>query len=93
MDWLTRSPYVTYSGIRAQPNDILQGFDNGRNSAILRYKGAPTTDPTTPLINSTMPMVETNLHVSIMSINVKTKQAVDFFAGARKSSSCTSTMT
>lgn len=48
--------------IRAQPNDILQGFDNGRNSAILRYKGAPTTDPTTPLINSTMPMVETNLH-------------------------------
>ncbi|THH15515.1 hypothetical protein EW146_g4970 [Bondarzewia mesenterica] len=48
--------------IRAQPNDIAQGFDGGRNSAILRYKGAPAEDPTTSLVNSTLPLVETNLH-------------------------------
>ncbi|KAF8627146.1 hypothetical protein AX17_006363 [Amanita inopinata Kibby_2008] len=35
--------------IRAQPNtgNNLTGFDNGINSAILRYKGAPIADPST----------------------------------------------
>ncbi|THH13854.1 hypothetical protein EW146_g6418 [Bondarzewia mesenterica] len=50
--------------IRANPNTISPGFDNGRNSAILRYSGAPAVDPTTALVNSTQPMVETNLHAS-----------------------------
>lgn len=31
------------------------------NSAILRYVGAPAVDPTTPLVNSTRPLNETNL--------------------------------
>ncbi|ETW84726.1 laccse sensu stricto [Heterobasidion irregulare TC 32-1] len=48
--------------IRAAPNTVPPGFDNARNSAIFRYKGAPTVDPTTPLVASTQPMVETNLH-------------------------------
>lgn len=37
------------------------GFTNGVNSAILRYVSAPNVDPTTPLTNSTRPMVETSL--------------------------------
>ncbi|KAJ7136937.1 yellow laccase [Mycena epipterygia] len=48
--------------IRAQPNAAAnQGFVNATNSAILRYVGAPTQDPTT---NSTLtqPLVETALH-------------------------------
>ncbi|ETW84662.1 laccase [Heterobasidion irregulare TC 32-1] len=49
--------------IRAQPGTTnIQGFDNGRNSAILRYSGAAASDPTTALTTSTSPMVETNLH-------------------------------
>ena len=54
--------------IRAAPNTVPPGFDNARNSAIFRYKGAPTVDPTTPLVASTQPMVETNLHVSSAQI-------------------------
>ncbi|ETW84715.1 laccase [Heterobasidion irregulare TC 32-1] len=48
--------------IRAQPNTIRPGFDNGRNSAILRYKGAPIEDPTAPYVESKRPMRETDLH-------------------------------
>lgn len=33
--------------IRAVPNEGPQGFTNGVNQAILRYKGAPVQDPTT----------------------------------------------
>ncbi|KAG6825411.1 hypothetical protein H0H92_003764 [Tricholoma furcatifolium] len=36
------------------------GFDNGRNSAILRYSGAPAVDPTTDGV-STMPLNEDDL--------------------------------
>ncbi|TFK98909.1 laccase [Pterulicium gracile] len=32
--------------VRALPNHGPQGYENGVNMAILRYKGAPTTDPT-----------------------------------------------
>ncbi|KZV67752.1 multicopper oxidase, partial [Peniophora sp. CONT] len=37
-------------------------FDNGLNSAILRYKGAKIAEPTTPNKPSVQPLVETNLH-------------------------------
>ena len=40
----------------------IPGFDGGRNSAILRYAGAPTVDPTTSQIPNVNPMIETNLH-------------------------------
>ncbi|KAF8075336.1 laccase [Lyophyllum atratum] len=47
--------------IRANPNRGFPGFDNGRNSAILRYKGAPIADPTTTFV-SKRPLKEANLH-------------------------------
>ncbi|KAF5376207.1 hypothetical protein D9615_008487 [Tricholomella constricta] len=48
--------------IRADPDARgFPGFDNGRNSAILRYSGAPTADPaTTSSVNN--PLKESNLH-------------------------------
>jgi iron transport multicopper oxidase len=39
-----------------------EGFDNGINSAILRYNGAPKFDPTTTQMSSVLPLQETNLH-------------------------------
>ena len=47
--------------VRALPNIGPSGFGGGVNSAILRYVGAPEIDPTTPLVNSTRPLNETNL--------------------------------
>jgi len=40
--------------------------DNGVNSAILRYAGAPIADPTTHNTSSKLPLVETNLHVRLL---------------------------
>ena len=40
----------------------IPGFDGGRNSAILRYVGAPHADPTTTQTPNVNPMIETNLH-------------------------------
>jgi FtsP/CotA-like multicopper oxidase with cupredoxin domain len=51
--------------IRSLPDMPNATFDGGQNSAILRYKGAPITEPTTNQTNSTMPLVETNLHALI----------------------------
>jgi iron transport multicopper oxidase len=49
--------------IRANPDPRgLPGFDGGRNSAILRYFGAPAVDPTTTQTPNVRPMVETDLH-------------------------------
>ncbi|KAG6917344.1 hypothetical protein DXG01_002915 [Tephrocybe rancida] len=48
--------------IRANPNRGSPGFDGGRNSAILRYAGAPERDPTTTQTSSTKPLKEVNLH-------------------------------
>ncbi|TFK34058.1 laccase [Crucibulum laeve] len=50
--------------IRAEPNVPrgTPGFDGGINSAILRYAGAPSIDPTTTQKNSTRPLQETDLH-------------------------------
>ncbi|KAG5638595.1 hypothetical protein H0H81_011681 [Sphagnurus paluster] len=49
--------------IRANP-DIRghPGFDGGRNSAILRYQGAPAVEPTNTDTTSTNPLKEINLH-------------------------------
>ncbi|KAI0078085.1 laccase A [Panus rudis PR-1116 ss-1] len=48
--------------IRARPNNGDTTFTNGRNSAILRYKGAPIQEPATitPPVSQT-PLVEANL--------------------------------
>ncbi|KAJ7117198.1 yellow laccase [Mycena crocata] len=48
--------------IRTVANQGTAGFDNGINSAILRYVGAPIQDPSTPITTSVAPLVETNLH-------------------------------
>ncbi|KAI0673731.1 laccase [Trametes maxima] len=48
--------------IRANPNFGTTGFAGGVNSAILRYKGAPASEPTTTQSTSVRPLVETNLH-------------------------------
>ncbi|KAF7365969.1 Multicopper oxidase/laccase [Mycena venus] len=48
--------------IRTVANAGTAGFDNGINSAILRYVGAPISDPTTTATTSVNPLVETNLH-------------------------------
>ncbi|KAJ3568733.1 hypothetical protein NP233_g5527 [Leucocoprinus birnbaumii] len=48
--------------IRSLPDRGPKGFDNGVNSAILRYSGASNSDPTGTQTTSTNPLVETNLH-------------------------------
>ncbi|KAF9550055.1 laccase LCC3-1 [Agrocybe pediades] len=64
--------------IRANPNLGTLGFDGGLNSAILRYFGAPNTDPVTTS-NTVNPMVETNLHplVNAAAPGVPTPGAAD----------------
>jgi iron transport multicopper oxidase len=48
--------------IRADPDARgLPGFDGGRNSAILRYNGAPVADPTTTQTPNVRPLRETDL--------------------------------
>nr|QMP96875.1 laccase A precursor [Cerrena sp.] len=48
--------------IRANPNAGFKGFNNGINSAILRYDGAPVAEPTTQLILLGNPLNEVDLH-------------------------------
>jgi hypothetical protein len=48
--------------IRTVANGGTAGFDNGINSAILRYVGANETDPTTNATTATAALVETDLH-------------------------------
>ncbi|THH00646.1 hypothetical protein EW026_g1909 [Hermanssonia centrifuga] len=49
--------------IRAEPSvPNLSGFAGGINSAILRYHGAPNTEPTSQQNPSVMPLNEVNLH-------------------------------
>ncbi|PIL29303.1 transporter [Ganoderma sinense ZZ0214-1] len=47
--------------IRALPNKGTTTFDDGLNSAILRYSGAAEVEPTTSQTNSTAPLVEADL--------------------------------
>lgn len=49
--------------IRTLPNNgRTQGFANGVNSAILRYRGAPAKDPITSQGPNMKPLKETDLH-------------------------------
>ncbi|PPR05197.1 hypothetical protein CVT24_010297 [Panaeolus cyanescens] len=48
--------------IRANPSFGPRGYDNGINSAILRYAGAPAREPTTADHSHVNPMKEKNLH-------------------------------
>ncbi|CAL1709847.1 unnamed protein product [Somion occarium] len=48
--------------IRAEPNFGLTGFENGVNTAILRYVGAPPIDPKTKPNNCSRLLNEVDLH-------------------------------
>ena len=56
----TNQPVNNY-WIRADPNKGTTGFTNGLNSAILRYAGASTADPTTNETTSVNLLNETSL--------------------------------
>ncbi|KAF7290856.1 Laccase 1 [Mycena indigotica] len=59
---LTANQPVNNYWIRTVANAGTSGFENGINSAILRYSGAAAVDPTTPEVSSSTPLVETDLH-------------------------------
>ncbi|KAJ7935956.1 laccase [Mycena leptocephala] len=59
---LTADQAVDNYWIRTVANGGTAGFDNGINSAILRYVGANETDPTTNATTATAALVETDLH-------------------------------
>ncbi|KAJ6621044.1 laccase [Mycena sp. CBHHK59/15] len=59
---LTADQTVDNYWIRTVANGGTTGFDNGINSAILRYVGANDTDPTTNVTTATNELVETDLH-------------------------------
>ncbi|KAJ7734089.1 laccase [Mycena metata] len=59
---LTANQPIGNYWIRTVANGGTAGFDNGINSAILRYLGAPLVDPATTATTSAAPLVETNLH-------------------------------
>lgn len=50
-------------GIRFNPSVGTQGFAGGLNSAILRYRGAPAVDPTTPITTPRRPLLQSRLQV------------------------------
>ncbi|KAG0695821.1 laccase [Suillus ampliporus] len=52
--------------VRSLPSSlVVPSFAGGINSAILRYNGAPTADPTTVNTTPENPLIETNLHALI----------------------------
>ncbi|KAJ7114365.1 laccase [Mycena epipterygia] len=59
---LTADQTVDNYWIRTVANGGTSGFDNGINSAILRYVGADDVDPTTNATTATAALVETDLH-------------------------------
>ncbi|KAG2049709.1 Cupredoxin [Suillus hirtellus] len=59
---LTTDKPVNNYWLCALPSTTGSTFDGGLNCAILRYRGAPAADPATYCTDSTMPMLETNLH-------------------------------
>lgn len=54
----------TSSDVRALPNLGPAGFSGGVNSAVLRYNGAPDTDPIFTAGTAIKPLVETDMRVS-----------------------------
>ncbi|KAJ6485373.1 yellow laccase [Mycena vitilis] len=59
---LTANQAVDNYWIRTVANGGTAGFDNGMNSAILRYSGADIIDPSTANTTAAAPLVETDLH-------------------------------
>ncbi|KAJ7601795.1 laccase [Mycena polygramma] len=59
---LTADQAVDNYWIRTVANGGTAGFDNGINSAILRYSGADVVDPSTNATTAAAPLVETDLH-------------------------------
>ncbi|KAJ7921435.1 laccase [Mycena leptocephala] len=59
---LTANQPINNYWIRTVANGGTAGFDNGINSAILRYVGAAVVDPATNATTAVAPLVETNLH-------------------------------
>jgi iron transport multicopper oxidase len=59
---LTANQPINNYWIRTVANGGTAGFDNGINSAILRYVGAAVVDPATNATTAAAPLVETNLH-------------------------------
>ncbi|KAJ7116103.1 laccase [Mycena crocata] len=59
---LTADQSVDNYWIRTVANGGTAGFDNGINSAILRYVGADEVDPATNATTAASPLVETDLH-------------------------------
>ncbi|KAJ7613573.1 laccase [Roridomyces roridus] len=59
---LTADQAIGNYWIRTVANGGTAGFDNGINSAILRYVAAAIADPTTTVETSTNALVEQNLH-------------------------------
>lgn len=60
------TPFI---GIRANPSVGHTSFENGINSAILRYDGAPHQEPTSTQIPSVIPLNEADLQVSVSSFS------------------------
>ena len=58
---LTASQPISNYWIRAQPSLGISTFTGGLNSAILRYSGAPKSDPASRLIPGRVPMDEGQL--------------------------------
>lgn len=56
------------TGIRSKPSIGNSTFNNGINSAILRYNGAPVSDPKSIQLLSVAPLVESNLRVCLLQV-------------------------
>jgi hypothetical protein len=65
---------LTQAGIRSLPDDPGRNFSDLNNLAVLHYAGAanadPTSDPTVNIPVSQLPLVETNLHVSLSAVMI-----------------------
>ena len=59
---LTANQSIDNYWIRANPNFGDIGFEDGLNSAILRYAGAPPIEPVTSQQSTQVLLLETDLH-------------------------------
>ena len=71
--------------IRANPSLGSTGFDNGINSAILRYEGAPNEEPTTTQGAIVNPFDEVNLSVCLQSLMLRIYIENDVISAFRES--------
>ncbi|KAK0225280.1 laccase lcc5 [Armillaria fumosa] len=66
VDGINHQPYLVdelriFVGIRANPNVGETGYNNGINSAILRYSGADDVEPQSYISSGVLPLNETDL--------------------------------